>query len=117
MSDDRSLFGKLQPPNAPEALRQRVLTTARDAAATLQDRGVWDVLWESRAVRLWWMASVAALLGAHGLLLLAPPAERGRTAERREARRAVGMSELNASMQALRNLEAEALASDDEGRS
>ncbi len=117
MSDDRSLFGKLQPPNAPEALRQRVLATARDAAATREERGVWDVLWESRAVRLGWMASVAALLGAHGLLLVAPPAERGRTAESREVSRGVGMSELNASMQALRNLEEEALSSDDEGGS
>lgn len=82
--DHRRPFRHLRPPAAPAGLRERILTAARlaaEAAAEREDpeetaaggsRGLTDLLWESRPLRLAWATALAALLGINLYLDRAP---------------------------------------------
>ena len=59
----------LAPPAAPPELREKVLAAARTALLEPPRRpDAWARLWESRAARLAWAASVLLLLGGHALV-------------------------------------------------
>ena len=67
--DPSNPLAGLAPPAAPPELREKVLAAARAALLEPPRRpDVWARLWESRAARLAWAASVLLLLGGHALV-------------------------------------------------
>ncbi|MEO8055054.1 MAG: hypothetical protein ABI768_07865 [Acidobacteriota bacterium] len=73
MSDD-SLFRGLEPPVLPPRLRENALAAGRAALAAPPRPDVWARTLASRAARVAWAASVAALAAANVLLSRkAPP--------------------------------------------
>jgi len=72
--DEREPFAELQPPRAPEGLKERVLRAAREVPTAAPERfGLIDHIWESRKWRWAWLGTVAVLLIAHVLLLRTEP--------------------------------------------
>lgn len=67
--DPSNPLAGLAPPAAPPELREKVLAAARAALLEPPRRpDAWARLWESRAARLAWAASVLLLLGGHALV-------------------------------------------------
>lgn len=64
-------YDGLRPPDPPDELRRKTLPVARAALANGRRPDVWTQLWQSRAVRLAWAATVAALV--LGNLAIGPP--------------------------------------------
>ncbi len=67
MNDDPVLRG-FTPPPVPEGLREQTLSSARAAFAEPARPDIWARLLASRAARLAWAASVAALAAANLLV-------------------------------------------------
>ena len=70
----------LAPPGAPPELKERVLAASRAAllsAPARPDR--WNLLWESRPLRLAWAASVLLLLAGH-IVVVRPSRPKDETA-------------------------------------
>ena len=60
--DDTDLLAGWRSPPAPPGLKQRVLAATRDHNRRPVNRRLEDRLWESRAVRLGWLAAASLLL-------------------------------------------------------
>jgi hypothetical protein len=82
--DGKAPFSGLEPPAPPTALRGRVLANARKALALEGARDAWTRIWESRPLRLAWVAVTLLLVVAHVVLTVRPP-ERGGGASRSAA--------------------------------
>jgi len=69
MRNDRQLddfpFAGLTPPGPPAELREKVLVLAREALVQEAVRDVWTRIWESRPLRLAWVAAAALLVIAN----------------------------------------------------
>lgn len=60
----------LVPPGAPPELKARVLAASRAALLARPERpDRWNLLWESRPLRLAWAASLLLLLAGHAVLV------------------------------------------------
>jgi hypothetical protein len=75
---DENLLEGLRPPAPTRELRDRTLRAAREAMSERTDAGLWDRIWESRALRTAWLSVTFALLAAHAAVSLFsdPPVER-----------------------------------------
>jgi hypothetical protein len=70
--DDRNPLSGMRSPVPPEELRETVLSAAREALAAEAKRTIWDRIWESRALRLAWTGTTAALVLGHVLVTIEP---------------------------------------------
>jgi hypothetical protein len=70
--DERSPLSGLRSSEPPAELRASVLSAAREALAAEAERTVWDRIWESRVLRLAWVAATAGLLLGHVLVTIEP---------------------------------------------
>lgn len=62
------MFVGWRAPAAPTGLEQRALAAARDPQVTPIQRRIEDRIWESRGLRIGWLAAASILLSANMLL-------------------------------------------------
>jgi hypothetical protein len=79
--DGEAPFSGLLPPAPPAALRERVLQKARVALAREGVSDVWTRIWESRPLRVAWVAATLLLVVAHLVITVRPPAPARRASE------------------------------------
>ena len=84
---EKSLDG-LEPPGPPPELRNRVLGATTESRADVVHADRWTRLWQNRALRLAWAASVVGLVAAHLLISVSP--ERQAVASPQALNRAFG---------------------------
>jgi hypothetical protein len=71
--DGEAPFSGLEPPLLPPALRARILKSARETLEREAARDIWTRVWESRPLRLAWVAATLLLVVSHVVMTVRPP--------------------------------------------
>ncbi len=80
-NDERDVFTTLGAPRAPDNLKQRVLDAASEALKAAPGWSLWDLLWESRPLRVTWAVAIVGLVVANIVISFpATPQPRAKTA-------------------------------------